>query len=67
MSKLSESLKSSLNYRKSEWFQKDFDEYKFIRIHKSNRHRNGYEGKMEFKSGDIRFILALMLKHKLFN
>lgn len=59
MSKLFESLKSSLDYRKSEWFQKDFDEYKFLRIHKSNRHRNGYEGKMEFKSETLDSFLLL--------
>ena len=29
---------------------KRFDDYKFISIHKSNRDRNGYERKMEFKS-----------------
>lgn len=38
--------------------KKDLDEFM------NDRDKNGYRGKMEYNSGDIRFILECMLKYK---
>lgn len=51
-----QSLNSSLNYRKSEWPQKDLDKSM------NDRDINGYKGKMRFKSGDIGLITTVTLE-----